>query len=238
MRERCQADVSFIEGATDLDGSAVASVDRATARAGAAGAVAEGRRIDHRSGEVTDYHRFAGRIRAALGEPAAGGSASLQGEVFLEYTTAADGTPLWLRVRTATSSSEALRGVPARRVVAGRGVEPGNADVEERVVSLDLSDPGNSEPAVAFVEALRSRLRPGRLARLATTVGERMAAAGRVEVRGYSRHSRRSSISGDLALGLKVGGQVTGGREVRRLTSAYTRPAGATTYFQRGDCLG
>ena len=237
-----EPDFTYLEGGGTARAGADAGGGPALAAAEVGGAVALGRRVDHRTGEVTVYYRLGGAAGAAAAGPMAwAGSAGVDGVV--EYTTARDGTPTDLTVRS-TRQSTSSAGLAARAADAGapgrRGLarqSAGEGQVIERVASLDLGDPRNRAAATRLIEAVGPPADPVALSRGLRSVDRRLEAAGAVEVREFSTAVRESELSGDAALGLKVGVGAARATAERTLTAARTRPAGASVFLDRIDCL-
>ncbi len=107
----------------------------------------------------------------------------------------------------------------------------------ERVASLDLGDPRNRAAATRLIEAVGPPADPVALSRGLDSVDRRLEAAGAVEVREFSTAVRESELSGDAALGLKLGVGAARASAERTLTAARTRPPGASVVLDRMDCL-
>ncbi len=238
-----EPDFTYLEGGGTARAGADASSGPALAAAELSGAVALGRRIDHRTGAVTVYYRLGGAGGAAAAGPIAWtGSAGVVGVA--EYTTARDGTPTELTVRS-TRQTTTSAGLAAHAAEGGAGGRRGFArdsagggQVIEQVASLDLSDPRNRAAATRLIEAVEPPAEPVALSRGLHSVDRRLEAAGAVEVRQFSTAVRESELSGDAALGLKVGVGAARATAERTLTAAHTRPAGASIFLDRMDCLG
>jgi hypothetical protein len=241
--ERPEPDFTYLEGGGIAQAGADAGDGPALAAAEVGGAVVLGRRIDHRTGEVTVYYRLGGAAGAAAAGPIAwAGNAGVDGVV--EYTTARDGTPTDLTVR-ATRQRTSSAGLAARAADGGapghRGLardSAGEGHVVEQLASLDLGDPRNRVAATRLIEAVGPPADPVALSRGLRSVDRRLEAAGAVEVREFSAGVREQELSGDAALGLKLGVGAARATVERTLTAARTRPAGASVFLDRMDCLG
>jgi hypothetical protein len=107
-----------------------------------------------------------------------------------------------------------------------------------RVASLDLGEPRNRAAATRLIEAVGPPADPVALSRALRPVDRRLEAAAAVEVREFSVAVREQELSGDAALGLKLGVGAERATAERTLTAARSRPAGASVFLDRMDCLG
>lgn len=233
-------DFTFLEGGGAVRAGAAGGAGPALAGGTAAGTAAMGRRVDHRTGETTTYYRVRGDASADLGGPVAW-TGGVGGESVLEYTTAADGAPLSLTIRSTRSvvgrTGHALRAAGGGGGPALRGADT-RGDLVEQVASLDLGDRRDREAATGLIEALGTPAAPFALPERMRALQRRLEEAGEFEVRVFAASARESGISGHAALGIKVGGAVARRATEQTLRSAYTSPAGATLYLERTDCMG
>ena len=232
-----EPDFTYLEGGGVVRVGAEGGAGPVGAEGRALAAGAQGRRVDHHSGEVTTYYRVRGDAAADLGGPLAW-TGGVGVDSRLEYTAAADGTPLRLMVRSTRSATGrrglALRGQGRGALVRGAAA---HGDLVEEVAILDLDERADREAALAFIESLDSVAGRLELPARAQALGRRLHRAGESEVRRFSMAAAESELSADAALGLKLGGGVERLATARTLTSARTRPAGATLFLDRTDCL-
>jgi hypothetical protein len=233
-------DFTYREGTAEVRAKAEAGAGLAVAGAGADGDGAIGHRTDHRTGETTSYHRLSGAAAADLAAPV-GPRGGVEAETVLEYTTAPDGTPLTLTIRSTRSA-----GGSAGRSIRATGGGGGSAlrdsasqgDLVERAAALDLDERLDRKAAAGVIEALGSPASPPGLPDRLGLLEERLDEDGEHDVRFYRSSGRESEISGDASLGVKLGGDLVRRASRRTLTSAHTSPAGATLYLERTDCVG
>lgn len=235
-------DFSFLEGGGTMRAGAGVAAGGVNADAGAVASGAFGRRVDHRSGEVTRYYRVRGEVRGDLGGPLSmSGEAGAQ--AVLEYTTSVEDSPLDLTVRGAREVAgglgSALRGSRAGAARGGAaGVAAGGDRMVEQVASLDLTDRRNRRAAMRLIEALGPPADPLALPGRLGALHRRLERAGSFEERVFSTSVHGTELAGDAALGVKLGGGVAGRATEQTLTGARTRPAGATLFLDRADCFG
>jgi hypothetical protein len=237
--ERPPPDFTYLEGTETVRAEAEAGAGPLIAGAMAGGEGAIGRRIDHRTGHNTTYHRVSGSAAADLAAPV-GLTGGVEAETLLEYTTASDGTPVTLTIRsTRSSGGSAGRSIrasggghgPSLRDTAARG------DLVERVAKLELDEARDREAAAGVIEALGPGGAPLGLPDRMRVLAKRLDEDGEHDVRFYRSSGRESEISGDASLGVKLGGDLIRRATRRTLTSAHTSPAGATLYLERTDCV-
>lgn len=233
-----QPDVTYLEGGGFADGRAGVEAGPGSASATARVGTAIGRRIDHRSGERTSYHRLEGAVAGSARAVLLGAHARGEFEAMIEHTTAADGTPLNLTLRSArlADAAASLRapGMGDSRGARRRG--PGRVLIEH-AARIDLRDPENRRAAHVLLEALGPTLDPAAVPEAVAAVAERIEADGAKDVRSYRLRSREDSATVEGMLGFKVGAELTGGRATMSLEGAYSQPAGAELQMQRTDCL-
>jgi hypothetical protein len=237
-----EPDFSYLEGGGAMHASAEAGAGPTLAGGEAAAYGVLGRRKDHRTGDVTSYYRMGGEAAADIGGPVAW-TGRVGAESVLEYTTAADGTPLDLTIRSVREDTGRV-GPAVRSPGAGAtgrygafGDAEGGGDVVEQVASLDLGERPDREAATRLIEAIGPPSDPLAVPARLRDLDRRLQRAGQFEERVFSTTARESELYGDAALGLKLGGGVAHRATADSLTSARTRPAGATLFLDRADCL-
>ncbi|HEV2076136.1 MAG TPA: hypothetical protein VGR10_07835, partial [Thermoleophilaceae bacterium] len=239
-------ELTFREGGPSARATAEVAAGPAGADAKASESALLGRRIDHRSGRVTTYFSLTGAAATGASGGPLGVSAEAGGGRVIEFTKAADGTPLGLSVRSAGGSRAGLDGevmpdgfdrLTARGAQAALDARATGGGVVERVASLDLRRPRDAALAAALVEALRSPADAAGLTASARAVYDRIAAAGRSDLRSFARTETELGVEGGAAVGLKVGAGLRRSTTDEELVGAYTRPPGAATYLERTDCV-
>lgn len=238
--ERPDPDFAFLEGAGKVRAEVEAGVGPVLAGGSGGGEAAIGRRVDHRTGAITTYYRVTGAAAADLAAPV-GLTGGVEVETLLEYSTASDGSPLTLTIRS-TRSSGGSAGRAIRVPTVGRRSLLRDAatrgDLVERVATLALDERRDRLAAAGVIEALGSAAPPLELPDRMRLLERRLDEGAEHDVRIYRSSARESEISGDAALGVKLGGDLVRRATERTLTSAHTSPAGATLYLERTDCVG
>lgn len=196
------------------------------ARADVLAGVAEGVRVDRRTGERTVVLRLDRAMGATLAAPLglrAGGERA--DELVVEIAFDRGGAPLSLTVAGAT----AVHGDAAIREFDASGGD--RLEVEAR---LDLSDPAARALAGDVLDRARSA-DPAALA-AARALAKRMADRARIDVRVYEMDRSERASGGALALGAEAGFEVVHTTESARLVAAHGREPGLG-WSQRLDCV-
>lgn len=241
-----EPDFTLRQGGASAHAGVEVGLGPVSASAGAGTGELLGRRVDHHTGETTTYLRLTGRAGADISAGPVGAGAGHEAERVIEYTTAADGTPLTLTIRSARGASSGATGTLASGATAGSAAAAARAKVSgaaqgsgsvARVARLDLIDPVNSRIATDLIAALESPADAAGLTASARAVAARLAVAGDIDVRGLVRTGSEIGATGSGAVGVKIGGSVRQGRFETALAGAYSRPAGAATFVERTDCV-
>lgn len=239
-------DLTFREGGPSARTTAEVAAGPAGADAEASGGALLGRRIDRQSGEITSYFGLTGAAATGASGGPLGMSAEARGERVIEFTRAADGTPLELAVRSSGGSRAGLDGelVPdglgrlgARDAQAALDAHAAGGGVVEQLASLDLHRPRDAALAAALVEELQSPVDAAGLTASARAVYDRIAAAGQSDLRSFARTETELGVEGGAAIGLKIGAGLRRSTSDEELVGAYSRPPGADTYLERTDCV-
>jgi hypothetical protein len=244
-------DATFLEGGANVRARAAAGAGPAAAGVDALAEAATGRRVDRRTGQETLYWRIAGDasvdLAALLGVGQAKAAIAGGRDTTLALRRAADGTPLELTVESTRRYSHALEGSLGLPAAARGGPDAGagsiSADVADGGVLhheavLDLrSDVLSRAAAVRLVRALGRVTDPAELLDSARAVSDRIAAVGELSVRTFDSRRGAAGLQAAGAVGVKLGAGFQSVAQARTLTAAYTRPAGATAFVDRTDCI-
>jgi hypothetical protein len=174
--------------------------------------------VDRRSGTRTVALRLASEITAVLGASLGGLGKVREGSVDVALTFDRDGRAVALTVRRVAGRATVLR-LPG--LVHRRG------DRLELEARLDLAD--------AHARRLIDRLVDGDLGAARALAG-RLAARARLDARVYRTRRDARTIGGSIAIGARVGGEVTTVVDSARLVDAVGREPGQG-WMRRLDCV-